>query len=285
MLGIHSYSLGVVADNWSAATPSDLPGNVLGDPGATPHTKSAVTALIATPLAQPCYMVMVTLYDTVLAANDTSSLCDIMYDPAGGTAWSVLIPNLVCGFSPTYSNTSAPPISYNFPLYVPRGSSIGARWQTIRASPAAGTRVSVMVTLYGGPSVPGFWFGTKVTDIGSDTAGSAGLDHNPGDSGTYSAFASIGGTSNPSFGFVTIGAQLSAGSVTGAYYKIQYGFGDAAIPGSTLRYAVSNAEYINIHPPHYGCYCDIAAGTQMQVRATCSDTTSGDPSIVLYGVS
>lgn len=283
MLAIPSYSFGVVADNWMTGTPTTTPGTVLGDPGATPHTKSATTALIATGIAQPAYGIEVGVYQTFTTGTDTSALCDIMYDPAGGTSWQVLIPNLVCGYRTTSPSTMLP--GYFFPVYIPRGSSIGARWQTALASPAAGVRVRVVVTLYGGPSSPGFWYGTKVTDIGSDTANSAGVDLNPGSTGVYSAWANVGGTSNPAFGFVTIGAQGSATTHTADVYHVQYGFGSTQIPGAQIRFTYTTLEVFVQWPQHNGIYVDVPAGTQMQARATGSDATSEDPSIVLYGVS
>ena len=284
MLAIPSYAFGVVADNWSAGTPTATPGTILDDPGADDNVKSATTALIGTGIAQPAYWVVVQVYQTAAAATDTSALLDIMYDPAGGTSWSVLIPNLICGYLAVNANTMGG--RYEFPLYVPRGASIGARWQSAVASPAAGTRPRVMVTLYGGPSSPGFWYGTKVTDIGTDTATSAGLDITPGSTGTYSAWTSIGGTSNPSFGFLTIGAQGTATTHTADQYHVQFGAASTQFPGAQIRFGYSVAEIILPIPTTWaGCFVDVPAGTQLQVRATGSDATSEDPSVALYGVS
>lgn len=285
MLGIPSYAFGTVAENWFTGTPTATPGTILGDPGATPHTKSATTALIGTGISQPGYLIKVDLTGTSATGVDTSALCDIMYDPAGGTSWQVLIPNLICGYRSIAGAIFNSASGYVFPLYIPRGSSIGARWQSIVASPAAGTRVRVCVTIFGGPSSPGFWFGTKVTDIGTATASSAGLDLNPGSTGTYSAWTSIGGTTNPSFGFVTIGAQGSAIAHTADVYHVQYGFGSTQIPGAQIRFGYNTAEIFADFPQHLGCYVDVPAGTQMQARATGSDATSEDPSVALYGVT
>lgn len=266
-------------------TPTTTPGTILGDPGATPHTKSATTALIGTGISQPGYFVQVSLSGTSATGVDTSALCDIMYDPAGGTSWSVLIPNLICGFRAITGATHIGASGYSFPLYIPRGSSIGARWQTIVASPAAGTRVRIQITIFGGPSKPGFWYGTKVTDVGTNTANSAGLDLNPGSTGSYSAWTSIGGTSNPKFGFLTIGVQGSASTHTADVYHVQYGFGSTQIPGAQVRFGYTTAEILGQYPEHLGCYVNIPAGTQLQCRATGSDATSEDPSVALYGVS
>ena len=285
MLAIPSYAFGVVADNWSAGTPILAAGTVLADPGATPHTKSATTALVGTGIAQPAYLIEVWFFGTRVSGADTSALCDIMYDPAGGTSWSVLIPNLICGYLSKTDDAKGMGSKYTFPLYVPRGASIGARWQSIVASPAAADRATVLVTLYGGPSSPGFWYGTKVTDIGTDTATSAGLDLDPGSTGTYSAWTSIGGTSNPSFGFVTIGAQGSATTHTADVYHVQYGAASTQFPGAIVRFVYTNLEAILFGPLAPPCFVDVPAGTQLQARATGSDATSENPSVALYGVS
>lgn len=286
MLAIPSYAFGVVADNWSAGTPTSTPGTVLDDPGATPHTKSATTALIGTGIAQSAYFIQVGFIGTAAAGTDTSALCDIMYDPAGGTSWSVLIPNLICGYRAAAAvNLTAASSAYGFPLYIPKGSSLGARWQSIVASPSAGTRVRVQLTVFGGASAPGFWYGTKVTDVGTDTATSAGLDHTPGSTGTYSTWASIGGGSNPAFGFVTAGVQGSATAHTADNYHLQYGFGSTQIPGAQIRLGYTTAEIVSDYPPHMGCYVDVAASTQMQIRATGTDASAEVCSVALYGVS
>jgi hypothetical protein len=228
-------------------------------------------------------MIAIGLTNTSSTGADTSALCDIMYDPAGGTSWQVLIPNLICGYRVVSGATFAPMSQYVFPLYIPRGSSIGARWQSIVAIPSSVLRVQV--TIWGGPSSPGFWYGTKVTDVGTNTATSAGVDLNPGSTGSYSAWTSIGGTSNPAFGFVTIGVQGSAATHTADTYFVQYGAASTRFPGAQVRFGYTTAEVISDYPQHYGCYVDVPGGTQLQARATGSDATSEDPSVALYGVS
>jgi hypothetical protein len=174
---------------------------------------------------------------------------------------------------------------YWFPLYIPRGSSLGARFQTSFTG-AAGYRPQPSITLFGGLSKPGFWFGTKVTTVGAvDSGDSAGVDLNPGSTGTYSAWTNIGGTSNPAFKFLTIGAQGSAATHTADIYHVQYGFNSTQIPGAQIRFGYTANEDMASYPKHRGCFVDIPAGTQLQARATGSDATSEDPSVVLYGVS
>lgn len=285
MLGIPKYTYGVVAENWMTGTPTTNVGTILGDPGATPNTKSATTALIGTGTSASAYLIEISISNTSATGVDTSGLLDIMYDPAGGTSWNVLIPNLLCGFRATNGATIASALPYVFPLYIPRGSSIGARWQTSVASPAVGQRPRVSVTLYGGPSAPGFWYGTKVTDYGTNTAASAGVDLNPGSTGTYSAWTAIGGTTTGNIGFLTLGVQGSAATHTADVYHIQYGFSSTQIPGAQVRLGYTTAEIMAQYPHHGGVYHDVPNGTQLQARATGSDATSEDPSVILYGVS
>lgn len=285
MLGLPSAALGIMASNWMSGTPAVTCGTELGDPGATPHTKSATTALIATPLAAPGYWVEVHISGTFVTGTDTSALCDIMYDPAGGTAWSVLIPNLICGYRILGAATAVQGASYYFPLFVPRGSSIGARWQSIVASPIAGTRARVAVTVAGGFTKPPFWYGTMVTAVGVATASSAGLDINPGSTGTYSAWTSIGGATNPKFGYTTLGAQGSATTHTADVYFVQWGYASTQLPNAQVRFGYTTAEVLVQYPPSSGVWNTVPPATQMQVRATGSDATSEDPSVIVYGVS
>ena len=283
MLAIPPYAFGVVADNWSATFPGAAFGTLMATGDASAHTKGSVVAIIGSGIAQPAFLISIDIFGPQVAGTDTSALLDIMYDPAGGTSWQVLIPNLLCGFIPVQSSGAVCSMHYEFPLYIPRGSSIGGRWQSIVAS--ASQRPTVVVTLYGGTSKPGFWFGTKVTGIGTDTANSAGLDHAVGSTGAFSSWVSIGGTSNPKMNFITMGVQGSAGTITQNYVVMQYGFGSTKIQGAALRFGTATTETVIINPPHRGCYVDIPAGTQMQVRGAGSDASVEDPSVALYGVS
>jgi hypothetical protein len=285
MLGIPNYAFNFSVDNWFTGTPNATPGTQLGDPGATPHTKSATTALIGTGIAHNGYWVKIDIYNTALAATDTSALLDIMYDPAGGTSWNVLIPDLLCGFRITAAVTASPGATYSFPLYIPKGSSIGARWQSSIVSPAAAQRPRVCIQIMGGPSKPGFWYGTKVTACGVNAAASAGVDLNPGSTGAYSGWVSVGGTTNPKFGYLQMGVQGSAGTHTADNYFIQYGHGSTQLPGANIRVAYTTGEVIVDYPQHAGIFTDVPAGTQLQARATGSDATSEDPSVIIYGVS
>lgn len=285
MLAVPSYAFAMCANNWFTSTPhATTVGTILGDPGATPHTKSATTALLSA-LAHPGFWVEIQIVGTHATGIDTSALLDIMYDPAGGTAWSVLIPDLICGFRRNAQLDIPPGNTYRFPLYIPRGATLGARWQSLVVSPAAGTRPRVLISVFGGPSTPGFWVGSKVTAVGVDAAASTGLDVDPGSTGTYGSFVSIGGTTNPAFKFLTVGVQGSVDTHTADVYHLQYGFGGVQVPGGVIRFGYTANEQICVNPDHGGVWVDIAGGTQLQVCATGSDATSEDPSVILYGVS
>lgn len=282
MLALPHAALQVVRDNWMAGTPTATPGTPLSQPGATPHTKSSTTSLLSA-LSLDGYLIHVALTSTNAPGVDSAALCDIMYDPAGGTAWQVLIPNLICGFRAAAATTFVAMPPYVFPLFIPKGSAIGARWQSILVSPAALCRAQL--TVYTGLSRPAWWYGHKVTAVGADTATSAGLDLNPGSTGTYSSWANIGGTSNRRFKYLTIGVQGTASTHTADVYHVQYGHGSTQLPGAQIRFGYTTAELLGMFPHHLGIYCDIADATQLQCRATGSDATSEDPSVVLYGVS
>ena len=268
------YAFNYSADNWTAGTPGVV-GTLLPEVTAA-DTMTADTDCITTPLAQDCYAISVLPFNTFVTGTDTSALMDILYDPAGGTSYQILIPKLVCGFLSSTVNT------YWFPLYVPKGSTIGARWQCVTDTTAT---PRVAITLWGGPSRPGFWFGTNVTAVGTNTTGSEGTTIDPGSTGTYGSWASVGGTSNPAFRFINFGFQGTLDTHTADTYFVQYGFGSTKIPGAQTRHTFTTAEVINQFPQTYGVYADIPAGTQLQARATGSDATSEDCSVAIYGVS
>lgn len=139
-------------------------------PGAN-DAKGSYTQLL-TALSDDCYGVVVGITGAAVSANAKPALVDIGADPAGGSSYSIIIPDLNGSATRGWTSALVTGIWYYFPLYVKAGSSLGARAQVGNAT--AGT-IRVFVKLFGRPTHPeNLKFGTYVDAIGVDSANSRG---------------------------------------------------------------------------------------------------------------
>ncbi len=210
------------------------------------------------------------------AGVNTSGLCDIMIDPAGGTSWATdpLIPDLMAGsmFIPgSAGNVSSMGHCrvYHFPIYVKAGASIGARWRCATTTRAA----SIVIHALGSSVHPcAWWTGSSVSAIGTDAATSQGTSHTAGNSGAYSTWTNIGSTLSRPAGCLTwtVGCWTQTLITGGLIYYFQFGVNSTAI-GPPLALAVGSNETVTAAP--LGIVpVNLPTGTQLQVRATCSGT-------------
>ncbi len=137
---------------------------------ATPHTKGAWTQLHA---ATPFDGYYILVASDLLGASgaDTSALVDIGYDAAGGTSYTVVAPNLIMGFN--RGSTISPLQQVALPVFIPAGSTVAARMQSVVVSETG----SIGVYIYGGTPTdnpfPGHGlvvdYGTNTGDSGHET--------------------------------------------------------------------------------------------------------------------
>lgn len=218
-------------------------------------------------------------------AGNTCALADILIDPAGGTSWSSFINDLLCGYSPTPAAGTVPiSVWYHFPIYIPAGASLGIQARSANTGNTASGRC--VVEAYGNPSRPDMWWcGSSVESLGITAASSDGTRHTPGNSGAFSSWASLGTTTTGRYGCIQFGLNGSDATAAAIGYTWQIGYGSTQLRGSTNIYAaVSTAESISRTNINNGpIWCDIAPGTQMQVRGTASGTAE-QFGVALYGV-
>lgn len=260
---------------------------VHGLPGTAVATGSAnadgATANILSALAADVHYLVIAITDTNQSAEDSSALVDIMVDRAGGTSYSSFIDDLVCGHGSSGSGgTATPSHMYHFPIWIPAGASFGARMRRTGAT-AGSARLAIWA--YGRPTNPdAWWCGQGVEGVGVVAATSKGTAHTPGDSGTFSAFATIG-TTVQRFGAVQLGMQSGQAVQTTLSYHWQLGISGAQIPGTPTVYSsLGSGEQQNRLGPNTPIWCDIPAGSTIQTRATCSGTPAQAHNVAAYGV-
>ncbi len=210
------------------------------------------------------------------------ALLDVLYDPAGGTAWSSLIDDLVCGFTLVPSaGVNTIQQFYHFPIYIKSGTSLGVQARTLHTSNIATGRVVMFA--YGNPSNPGMWWcGQKVESLGINASTSSGTDVTPGNA-VFSSWATIG-TSTANYGSVQFGLNGSdATSATlGVYWQI--GYDSTQLPGSPTFYNSTGTTEVS-SKVGFGqiIWCNIVSGTIMQARAIANGAAE-TYNVAIYGV-
>ena len=205
------------------------------------------------------------------AAADAECLLDILVDPAGGTSWSGLINDLVCGMSVTPSATAASTCVYNFPIFIKSGTSIGVRARSAHTSQISTGRV--VIWAYGNPSEPDLWWcGSQVESLGINAATSKGTDVTPGNTGAYGSWTTIV-TSTAPYGALQFQMNGTDGTAANLGYYFQVGVGSAQLQGSPTIARVLTTSEVGPHTgPFSPIWCDIPSGTVLQIRGTCSGT-------------
>jgi hypothetical protein len=254
-------------------TPSTtVPGTAVVANTTTAHADGAAVTLL-TALTHDVEYLVIGVHGNSTAATITRALMDILYDPAGGTSWTALINDLMVGYAASQIATTAGSGSarwYHFPIWIPAGSTIGAR--TRSAVTSLSTRVFIFA--FGGNRNPGSWWcGQTVTEIGITPGSSAGTTHTPGNSGTFSSWASLGSTTPAIAYAIQFGFSATINNLNNLTYHIEFGLGSGSQKiGPTIWMQTGSSETI-ITPMNWGPqFCTIPAGSQLQVRGTCSST-------------
>jgi hypothetical protein len=221
-------------------------------------------------LAHDCEQLDIWVHDNSTAATDSSSLMDVVIDPAGGTAWDTTnpkIPLLPAGWLQTESNTSTTGRHWTFPIWIPAGAAIGVRGQTTKATPGT---PKVCMWAAGDSRDPSYWCGTRVDAIGANAADSGGAAVDVDDLGVWGVWTNIGAVTARVYGFLHPSFQSQASSPTSANsnsIQIELGIGGEPI-SHRYQFNTSASEWQFIHRPFGGIECSIPAGVQLQGRGT-----------------
>jgi hypothetical protein len=228
--------------NWSVdnfgSTFSDT-GFGTSVPGAgSANTKGANTQLL-TGIANDCYGISICFSGGNASGTIRRQLTDLLIDPAAGvggagSSWSVAIANLYAN-SPCLGADGATGYWYYFPLFIPKGSAIGAAHQdTTIISPA----LRMGVRLFGLPTRPDLVrVGTRVQTIGAVTGSTSGFSITPGTAALSAYTASMGTLNNDAWWW-----QLGVGSNDTSMLTNSYWF-DLGADTSSTRLLLSGMRY------------------------------------------
>lgn len=221
---------------------------------------------------------------TAVVNGDSHAQCEILYDPAGGTNWSVLIPSLQCGYSATVSTIISLNAWYSLPLFIKAGTSLGVRGRT---SANQNVNCAIAAFCFGQPNKPDMWWcGQGVEVLGANTAGSKGTDLPLGVSSSYGAWTTVG-TSSYRYGAVAIGiGGANSNNIAAAQaLNIQYGYNSTQLPGSlTITAGIATTETMMKHHSCSPTFCDVPSGTVWQARSGTNSASGVNTDVIIVGV-
>ena len=272
-------SWGFCVDN-NTGTPSVTALGIQVTAGANDTPATAVTLL--DDLAHDVEYLRIGIRGYTAVTQNGSALLDILYDPDGGTDWQTLIPGLLAGFTFATTSSSAMPLWYDFPIWIPAGASIGAQAQTAHSSNITSGRV--VVQAFGANANPASWWcGQRVSAIGVDVANSIGVMHTPGASGVFSSWTNFGSTLAADAGAVQWAAQgPNTGTAVNAIFRFEFGISGQRIGPSCTR-SITTAEFGWAMPAGL-IFANLPGGAQLQVRGTSDNASPQDIDVAAYAV-
>jgi len=254
-------------------------------PGASNALGTFTQVATGANLSQDIYWIIIGIFGGTSATNIKNHALDIGVDPAGGTSYTAVISNILCGQTGAYGTNGG--YWCAFPFYIKAGSSVAVR---VRGSNATAGTVRVLATFYGQPTRPELVpVGTFSETIGFTAASTAGVSFTPGSSGAEPAWTSLGTTTRPLWWW-QLGFTIANGTTTAALTNVDLGYGDSTSPIVILSdlaiFQVGTAEVSGYHTYHQliGGYCYVPAGQTLYVRGSCSAVPVAGYQAVAIGI-
>jgi hypothetical protein len=264
-IGSNTFCLNTAS--WGTTRPAAAFGTAVtpaaGSYGSWANLISAISA--------DAFGILININSNYTSGAGRNTVVNIGIDYAGGTSYSVFIPDLICGSADSYvaGGRSGNGVWYFFPIFIPAGASIG-----VQSNSTVATAHRVAAMLYQNPANPScIRKGSFVEAIG--ISGNQGTAITPG-STSEGSWTSIGTTSKRLWWW-QIGVQVPSTDTSHNAGALHYDLavGDAtnkAIIILDLCVQVSASECISNRPLTAGVEWEVEAGSSIYVRAQTSGT-------------
>lgn len=252
------------ADNWGT-NPSATPGTSV-TPGAS-DTEGSWTQIFSA-VANDVYGIWLQVSGGGVSTLIKNHKLDIGIDPAGGSSYTAVVNNWLCGNSPTLVIPGRK--SLRLPLFIKAGSTIAVRVQGNNAT--VGT-VRVQAEIYGKPTKPESVPRGVYSETLGNGANTDGTSFTPGNAAN-GTWVSLGTTSRPLWWW-QLGYQISNTGVTAEYTYIEVAHGDSSNKHTILRAmhggttAEITALVVDPTDSPFQSYYPLAAGAELFVRGRC----------------
>lgn len=248
-------------------------------PGSSNTKGSYATVIAAANITQQVDFMRIQFCNDDVSAAARDTVADIGIDPAGGTSFSVLIPDLLLSCA---GGTDSGGVQFKFPIRVPSGATIGCRGAVNNAT--AGTFrcwIQVWGRLAYQEDAP---YNQKCIAYGIG-ASSNGTAVTPGN-GSKGSYASLGTTSRR-HQYWQAGIGVNDATLSGLAYYVDLAFGDASNKILIVRdlYCQNATDESMIRPVAQECtQYDVPSGATLYARAQASGTPDSNFSVAAYGV-
>ena len=246
----------------------------------TAHTKGSWTQLL-TATAFDAYWLEAKVTATQVINTDCSSLLDIGIDAAGGTSYTVVVPDVLVGQAGNINSYNS---DFTIPVYIPAGSTVAARMQSAIISQTA----VVGVALYGGVGDDPFPMQSHVVAYGVNTGDSGGVVCVNASIHVKSAWVEIiSATTHPHRGVMAM-MSLNTDTKTGGpalIADIGIGAGGSEVVLiADVYWETGGTEIIGNKTPHGEILTPVPEGSRLAIRTQTSTNNTGDEhDMALYG--
>lgn len=212
-------------------------------PGTSNSDGSAVTVLPA--LAHDCEYLVLGVAGFSVSGGNGSALMDLLVDPGGGTSWSEMITDLLCGYTAVadYDGSTPPPsapLMYHFPIWLPAGTSIGALARCARSSSFAASPRIIAYAAGGNRNPASWWCGQKV-----ETVGTMDPSNSRGQAVTPVSAVSVSGAADNGSGLIRLTVSSTAAMTTGDVRRV-YAVGGTVEANGTWTITVIDGTHIDL---------------------------------------
>lgn len=255
------------------------------------HTSANTKATTPTQLgsgavASDIYFITINGVGGFLAGASRRFLVDVFIDPAGGTTWNStpIISNLAFN-SPSLE---AGGVWYQFPLFIPAGSSIGAKCQAETGS----ATMQFIIMAQGRPTHPElFRVGRYVTTFGATTASTTGVAITPGN-GIMGLWENPFSDPAEDLFWWQFGFMINDVSQVARSYNIEAGWNDPAIGSPPAHMICKGMLHHNSGTGELAArslsslwpYHIVPTGMRIYTRVGATGTPDSNCSMVAYGV-
>lgn len=278
MLFVPGHSWNFTLSNVSGTRPAAAWGTVI-TPG-TGGTKGAwAQVFTGAQVSTEIFGILIHINNNASSATTRNALVDIGIDPAGGTAYTVRIPDLIGGHA---APTTLGGIYYYFPLYIPAGSSVA-----VRAVGTVATTFNVNLTVYGKPRRPdAVMCGQKVTAFGATLASATGTTVTAGTT-AEGAWTQLGTATTYPIWWWQCGMTCVDTTMSANVHAMDISTGDATNKDIVLENALAiftAAEQNTMLPAVVPAFDRTSTGSLVYGRVQCSGNADSALSMMAYGL-
>lgn len=249
---------------WGSSSPSAFGPDKVTLTSVTAHVKTAWSELSA---AVPfnCFGFSLNIQNTSASAAARLALLDIGIGAAGSEA--PILSNVLCGGGGlNYPNNRNWKF---FPLFIPAGARVAARYQCNVTAVAA----HVGITFHGGGDFPLLPCFQRAEVIGADTATSGGTTHTVGTLAVLGSWGNIGSAITPQYSAIDCLMQSAADTAIAGLLLMEIGILSTSL-GAWL-FSTDGGEAFSWGFPDFPIYCRVPSGSQLQMRSL-PNTNAGD---------